>query len=169
MRKATHYKVSGVLETKPKNLPEGVEVSEIEVDLPARQLRVNPIHNFGGVTITEYVFNKDSSFGSVGVQWVNMGILSESETRKLRDFLTEILGEDPVILRTFKDTDGDSWFEFEPDKFTMGGFDEDYPKALVVAENRLKDFKESGYGGGFVNQSYEAVSRSHGPLTEFKP
>ena len=162
MRKVTHYIITGESSVKPEDLPEGFAVAERKVSVPVESLEIKTV-------VGDPVSIVESSTAEKGVGIVGIGLLYEPEVRKLRDFLNVVLGEDSVKLRAFKDTDGDSWFEFEPDKFTMGGFDEEYPKALVVAENRLKDFKESGYAGGFVNQSYEAISRSHGPLTEFKP
>lgn len=168
MRKATHYKVSGVLETKPEDLPEGLAVEEVEITLPREKIKIIPIHGGSGILLTEYDL-EDTRFAVPGVMIGSQGIYDGDEVRKLRDFLNKVLEEDTRILRTFKDADGDSWFEFEPDKFTMGGFDEEYPKALVVAENRLKEFKDTGYAGGFVNRSYKTINRDHGPLTEFKP
>lgn len=170
MRKATHYKVSGVLETKPTDLPEGLEVEKVEVLLPARQFKVNPIHNFGGVFINEYFFERTSSFGSVGVQWPDVGIIGESEVRKLRDFLNEILEEQVPTLRAFRDVDGDAWFELQPNVFTMGNrCSNGYQAARLRAEERIRAFEETGYPDGFRERSLEYISETYGPLTEFKP
>lgn len=135
MRKKTVYNVSGVLDTKPENLPEGLKVDELEVD-SFETLEIGPFHfadsgmNANGVFIRE---NKE----------VPNRHLTKEQTRKLRDFLNMVL-EEPVKTRVVKDTDGDVWFEFEPDKFTLGG-EHDNPESLNIAKR--KKASSSGYHG----------------------
>jgi hypothetical protein len=162
MRKTTQYKVSGVLETKPENLPEGLEVSEVEVDLPNRQFKVNPIHNFGGVTITEYPFERGSSFGGVGLQLPNVGILSESEVRNLRDFLNVVLNENNFNGRVLVDSVEDVWFEFYPDVWTQGNdVGDTNPNPWERANQRHGSTDDAP---GLTRQSLSEIERRYGPV-----
>lgn len=149
MRKATHYKVSGVLPTKPIDLPEGLDVEEVEVKLPAMSIDITPIHGGDSTTLTEYSLEEGTGFRMPG-----KGIFSEAEARKIRDFLNTILGK----IRVLKDADGDVWFELEPDKFTLGGraYDD-----LALEKARRKLINQDG----LRNKSFEYVNNStwYGP------
>lgn len=140
MRKKIQYKVSGILENRPEGLPEGVTVEEVMVSLPDRSINLTPVHGGPGVNVSEYTM-AGGSFGSVGLSWPNVGILSESETRKLRDFLNLVL-EESTKVRVLRDREGDVWFELSPGKFALGGSDGD-TNALANAKRKVAD--ETGY------------------------
>jgi hypothetical protein len=134
MRKATHYKVSGVVETKPSDLPEGLAVEEVEVTLPRLSIDIVPIHGGSGIQVAEYDLD-DTTFPSPGVMLSNKGIYDGEQIRKLRDFLNVVLDETPK-MRVLKDVDGDVWFELEPNLFTLGTREDD-PEALKKAQRKL--------------------------------
>lgn len=140
MRKATHYKVSGVLETKPTDLPEGLKVEEVEVTLPRLSINIVPIHGGSGMQVAEYDLD-DTTFTSPGVMLGNKGIYDGEQVRKLRDFLNKIL-EESTKVRVLRDREGDVWFELSPGKFALGGRGGD-TTALANAKRKVAD--ETGY------------------------
>lgn len=140
MRKAIHYKVSGVVEIKPTNLPEGLNVEEVQVDLPKASVDIRAIHGGSSVRITEYDLD-DTHYDGPGMLIPGKGIFEGSEVRKLRDFLNLVL-EESTKVRVLRDREGDVWFELSPDQFTLGGSDGD-TNALANAKRKVAD--ETGY------------------------
>lgn len=118
MRRVTKYEVSGVVDNKPADLPEGLKVREILVLVPPESVQITPIH--GGSPFSFNEFPLAGARGN-GVQVPGMGIFEESQVRKLRDFFNKVLGEDPKPkMRVLEDSSGDWWFELVPGLFTFG-------------------------------------------------
>jgi hypothetical protein len=160
MRKVTKYEVSGVVDTNPTNLPEGLEVREILVDAPLASVRIKPIHGGSGNQFNEFSLSGDRGNG---VQIPGMGIFAESEVRKLRDFLNAILDEVPekFVGRVLVDNVHDVWFEFEPDVWTQGNDEHDTnPNPLQRARERLNE----DYHYGLIKQSLETIEHRFGPV-----
>lgn len=152
MRKTTQYKVSGVLETKPTHLPEGLEVEEVEVTLPRETIDIIPIHGGSGIRVAEYDL-EDTTFTAPGVMIGRNGIYDGSEVRRLRDFLNLILGEENNMrCRVVKDREGDVWFELAPDEYTLGGSEVDQ-EALKKAKKKLVE------GYGYRQKSFNWLNR----------
>lgn len=141
MRRVTKYEVSGVVDSKPTDLPEGLEVKEILVDLPPESIQITPIH--GGPPYSFHEFPLTGARGT-GVQVQGMGIFQESEVRKLRDFCNKVLGENPGKMRVLEDTSGDWWFELVPGLFTFGSKYVEGKTALADAQTN-RDLNDGRY------------------------
>jgi hypothetical protein len=164
MRKETKYKVSGVSDIKPTDLPEGLEVKEVEVTAPAATLTIEPIHgSFGSLTITETELH-GSREDQAAVTMPGHGIFAEDELRKLRDFLNLVLGEQEKTVRVILDGSGDLWFELKPGLFTYGTYEGSRENPLEKAKDRLRESETDGYFSSFVNRSEDWVKGSYGPI-----
>lgn len=117
MRK--EYKIVGTSKVKPIDLPDGLAVEETEVEITevittglSREITVTESATKGASHIK---LENTSQFRAEIVQ----AFLSPDVTRKLRDTLTEIIGDGKSGLRKVVDDSGyaDIWFEIEPDKF----------------------------------------------------
>jgi hypothetical protein len=162
MRKATHYKVSGVLETKPANLPEGLNVEEVEVTLPKHSVDIRAIHGGSAVHITEYDLCK-SSYENPGMMIPGKGIFEGSEVRKLRDFLNVVLGEDKFVGRVLVDGVNDVWFEFEPDVWTQGNDRVcTNPNPWQRAKARLSE--ANSFSDGLTRKPLKTIEDLYGPV-----
>jgi hypothetical protein len=161
MRKVTKYKVSGVLETKPTHLPEGLEVEEVEVTLPRETIDIVPIHGGSGIRVAEYDL-ENTFFTAPGVMIGSKGIYEGSEVRKLRDFLNRVLGEENANFtgRVLVDSVDDVWFEFEANKWTQGN-DRccTRPNPYQRAKERLTD------PDALTNRTFEYILDAYGPVT----
>jgi hypothetical protein len=159
MRKVTKYEVSGVLDTKPTNLPDGLSVSEVEVEVRSETINITPIHGWDSRTVSEWNFSHDSPHGKVGFMWSGSGIFSESETRRLRDFLNEILGESQFRGRVLVDCVDDVWFEFTPNQWTQGNDRHNTnPNPYQRAKERLTE------PDALTNQTLEYIIDCYGPV-----
>lgn len=122
MAKATQYKVEGVLKEKPSNLPKELTITEIVTDVP---LDVTAKSVYGTeFRVTEY-WNTDSALLKLGIidnrstpKIQTEKLLDRANTIKLRDALTELIGDAPQRLRVLHDaSDGPlsdwRWYEME--------------------------------------------------------
>jgi hypothetical protein len=131
--KRTVYKVEGVLDYQPDELPEGLSVTEIEVDDPKSVL----VRAGGGQEIR--VFENDYGQGPVVVfQFVGRigDYLSLDSAREVRDCLNAILGEGKPTRRVFaeeRELDGSwRWWETAPDRWT---YETSWAEALQGVES----------------------------------
>jgi hypothetical protein len=134
MRKKTVYSVTGVLETKPTDLPDGLRVDQVEINAPRESIHLTSYHGERHLVSEGISIEKSVTIGGVG-------LLEEVEVRKLRDFLNMVLGEESKV-RVLRDREGDVWFELAPDKFALGGR-ESQTDALAIAKKKVAD--ETGY------------------------
>lgn len=155
MRKATHYKVSGVVETKPTNLPEGLTIEEVD-SYVNEVLEIGPFHFADSAVYNNAVYiREDSSKPS-------KRHLTKNQTRELRDFLNKILDE--VILGILVDRVNDLWFEFEPGLYTYGA---DVSYSVEVARGRAIDRRKEGTSS-LVDKTRSWLESEYGPCTEYK-
>lgn len=130
MRKLTHYKVSGVLETKPTDLPEGLNVEEVSVELPPDELYLQTAHG-------ESHRFAESLTTEAALAITSLGLFYKPEVVKLRDFCNKVLGEDPKPkMRVLEDSSGDWWFELVPGLFTFGSKYAEGKTALEDAQTK---------------------------------
>lgn len=160
MRKAIHYKVSGVVEIKPTNLPKGLNVEEVQVDLPQASVDIRAIHGGSAVRITEYDLD-DTHYDGPGMMIPGKGIFDGKEVRKLRDFLNKILDEEPSkTLRVLVDGVNDVWFEFEPNVWTQGNdLGDTNPNPWERAQQRHLDENNA-----LTRKSLADIEDSYGPV-----
>lgn len=155
MRKETRYKVSGLLETKPSNLPEGVSVEEVKVDAVPTEVRIIPIHGGSGKLFRECSYQE-----SAAISFDGGGIFSEEEVRKLRDFLNVVLGESKFKGRVLVDGVNDVWFEFAPDVWTQGNeLSDTNPNPWERAQQRHLDENNA-----LVRQPLRKIQELYGPV-----
>lgn len=146
MRDVTKYQVNGVLDEKPKDLPEGLTVTEKKV--PGTQVK----KRFGSLKVEDSINHKNGAYFdllySTGVH------LSKEDTRKVRDFLNEILDEGPKLRVIFDKHDFDRsptsewrWWEIP-----NGGF---------IYETNRKE-AERRYGRGATAERYDYIVECYG-------
>lgn len=155
MRKKTVYNVSGVLDSKPTNLPEGLEVKEVEVDDTAT-LEVGAFHFADSGTKPNGVYIREDP------DIFNGRHFTKEETRRIRDFLNKVLEEPQHVVRVIKDDVLDVWFEFSPNKWTQGN---DYRDINPNPLQRARQLLEEGRPDGLVEQPLEEINRKYGPVT----
>lgn len=154
MRKATHFKVSGVVETKPTNLPEGLTVTEVSVNLPEEEITIRSFH--GSDHRVGESISVENAMTIAGV-----GLLEKEEVRRLRDFCNKVLGEQSFTGRVLVDDVRDVWFEFAPNRWTQGNDRLDTnPNPLQRARERLIDQTPTS----LVEQTLEEINRKYGPV-----
>lgn len=155
MRKKKVYNVTGVLDTKPENLPEGLKVDELEVD-DMKVLEIGPFH-FADSSMNDnglYIREERTPYGNRH--------LTREQTTNLRDFLNEILGEKIFKGRVLVDGVNDVWFEFAPNVWTQGNdFSNTNPNPWERAQDRHADDSDCP---ALTKQSVEYISREYGPV-----
>ena len=157
MRKETRYKVSGLLETKPSNLPEGVSVEEVKVDAVPTEVSIIPIHGGSGK-----LFRECSYLDSPAISFDGGGIFAGEEVRRLRDFLNVVLNESKFKGRVLVDFVGDVWFEFHPDVWTQGNdFTDTNPNPWERANERHGTTDDAP---GLTRQTLSEIERRFGPV-----
>ena len=112
MRKKTVYQVTGVGDSKPKDLPEGFKVEQLEVP-DIETLEIRAFHFADSCMHENGVYIREDQTSLRGRH------LTKEETRQVRDFFNKILGEEPK-MRVLLDSSGDWWFELVPGLFTFG-------------------------------------------------
>ena len=120
MKKIVKYLVSGMTDTKPENLPEGVQVTESVSKTPHKDLE---LVTMGG---NEAVFFEDPDWAHpgprVGANFKGYGgdrkrFFTVDQAREIGEWLIEVADSHKPKLRKAMDRDGDTWFEVQPEWF----------------------------------------------------
>ena len=154
MRKKTVYNVTGVLDTKPENLPDGLQVDELEVD-DMESLEI------GAFTFQDSAMNENGVYIRENKTTFGGRHLTKEETRRIRDFLDVVLGEEKFVGRVLVDNVEDVWFEFAPDVWTQGN---DYRDTNPNPFQRAKERHGGTDATGLTRQSLSTIERSYGPV-----
>lgn len=159
MRKSTEYKVIGTSKIKPENLPDGLKVDEVTCEIPTDVT----VESMFGTTLRVKDYHNPDALLSLDIKAVNTfsgrpeintnKLFDRENTIKLRDALTELIGDAPsVSLRKVVDKSGyfTEWFEVSPNKF-------------VNKPTRAQAAKAAADGAG--KWTYEDINRSYGIKT----
>lgn len=143
MRDVTKYEVKGILDTKPKDLPEGLIVTEKTVEAPKATLNVR------GERFEDSIHYKNGVYIRCSSQH-----FSQEETREIRDFLNLILGETGTRRIIFDQNDYTvhpntpwRWYEMDNGLFIYA----------ISLEDALK-----AHNNGPANMSYTHIVDNYG-------
>lgn len=160
MAKVISYKVQGTVDTEPKNLPDGLVVTKVETEIPldvtvesvyGTTFRVREYGGDADVPLSLDIKSVNTFSGKVDIS--TNKLFDRENTTKLRDALTELLGDAPsVSLRKVVDKCGyfTEWFEVSPNKF-------------INKPTRAQAAKAAAHGA--VKLTYEDINRLYGIKT----
>lgn len=142
MREVTKYRISGVTNYEPTDLPEGVTAVPFK-DKLIKEAHINTV--FGSFKVVDSVTTKNA------VTISGLGVIPQDEVRKLRDFLNEVLEESGPTLRRVWDNDNSAtwaWYEVSEDRF-------------IWATSR-EDANRTVSGSDYSGVSFETIQRDCG-------